>query len=69
MLVGLAVLAVLLFLLAPAVMSAITPGFGPEQLERTVGLTRIMLLSPIFLAMGSVASSVLNAGGRFAASG
>ena len=68
MLVGLAVLAGLLFLLAPAVMSAITPGFGPEQLERTVGLTRIMLLSPIFLAMGSVATSVLNAGGRFAAS-
>ena len=47
---------------------AITPGFGPEQLDRTVGLTRIMLLSPIFLAMGAVATSVLNAGGRFAAS-
>ncbi len=68
MLVALACLAVALFVLAPAVMSAITPGFGPEQLERTVGLTRIMLLSPIFLAMGSVATSVLNAGGRFAAS-
>ena len=27
-----------------------------------------MLLSPIFLAMGAVATSVLNAGGRFAAS-
>ena len=56
MLVALAILAAVLFLLAPAVMSAITPGFGPEQLERTVGLTRIMLLSPIFLAMGSVAA-------------
>ena len=27
-----------------------------------------MLLSPIFLALGAVATSVLNAGGRFAAS-
>ena len=68
MLCGLAVLAGLLFVLAPLVMPAITPGFGPEQLDRTVGLTRIMLLSPIFLSMGAVATSALNAGGRFAAS-
>ena len=39
-----------------------------EQLEQTIELTRIMLLSPIFLALGAVATSVLNAGGRFAAS-
>ena len=68
MLIALAALAVVLFVLAPVVMSAVTPGFGQEQLERTVGLARIMLLSPIFLALGSVATSVLNAGGRFAAS-
>src|SRR6185312_12061666 len=37
------------------------------QLEMTIQLTRIMLLSPIFLALGAVATSVLNAGGRFAA--
>jgi putative peptidoglycan lipid II flippase len=68
MLTALGALAVALFVLAPLVMRAITPGFEGEQLERTVLLTRIMLLSPIFLAMGSVATSVLNAGGRFAAS-
>jgi putative peptidoglycan lipid II flippase len=68
MLAALGALAVALFVLAPLVMRAITPGFEGEQLERTVLLTRIMLLSPIFLAMGSVATSVLNAGGRFAAS-
>ena len=68
MLIALAALAGVLFVLAPAVMSVVTPGFSQEQLERTVGLTRIMLLSPIFLAMGSVATSVLNAGSRFAAS-
>jgi putative peptidoglycan lipid II flippase len=68
MLIALGVLAALLFLLAPLLMRGITPGFEGEQLERTIGLTRIMLLSPIFLAMGAVATSVLNAGGRFAAS-
>jgi putative peptidoglycan lipid II flippase len=68
MLIALGVLAALLFLLAPLLMRVITPGFEGEQLERTIGLTRIMLLSPIFLAMGAVATSVLNAGGRFAAS-
>ncbi len=68
MLCGLGILAGLMFVLAPVVMPAITPGFGPAQLDRTVGLTRIMLLSPIFLSMGAVATSALNAGGRFAAS-
>ena len=66
MLIALLVLAVALFVAAPAVVPAITPGFGPAQLDRTVELTRIMLLSPIFLAIGSVATSVLNSAGRFA---
>ena len=68
MLIALATLAAVLFLLAPAVMRVIAPGFEGDQLEQTIVLTRIMLLSPIFLAMGAVATSVLNAGGRFAAS-
>ena len=42
-------------------------GLRAAQLEKTVELTRIMLLSPIFLALGAVATSVLNSGGRFAA--
>ena len=37
-------------------------------MSRTVDLTRIMILSPIFLALGSLVTSVLNARGRFAAS-
>jgi putative peptidoglycan lipid II flippase len=68
MLIGLAVLSVVLFVLAPILVPIVTPGFEEEQLQKTVELTRIMLLSPIFLAMGAVATSVLNAGGRFAAS-
>jgi putative peptidoglycan lipid II flippase len=67
MLVGLLVLAVLLFVLAPLVVPAITPGFVGAQRDRTIELTRLMLLSPIFLALGSVATSVLNAAGRFVA--
>lgn len=68
MLVALIVLAVALFILAPVVVPFITPGFAGPKLDQTIELTRIMLLSPIFLAMGAVATSVLNAGGRFAAS-
>ncbi|MEO8571144.1 MAG: murein biosynthesis integral membrane protein MurJ [Chloroflexota bacterium] len=68
MLVGLAILSIGLFLLAPVIVPIITPGFKGDELDRTIELTRIMLLSPVFLALGAVATSVLNAGGRFAAS-
>jgi putative peptidoglycan lipid II flippase len=67
MLVALAVLSAALFVAAPLVMPLITPGFGQPALDKTVELTRIMLLSPILLALGSVATSVLNAQDRFAA--
>ncbi|CAN5807342.1 murein biosynthesis integral membrane protein MurJ [soil metagenome] len=68
MLLVLAGLAGLVAVLAPYIVPLITPGFDMVQTELTVRLTRIMLLSPIFLALGAVASSVLNARGRFAAS-
>src|SRR6185369_7586286 len=38
------------------------------DLDRTVALTRAMLLAPILLALGAVATSALNAERRFAAS-
>ena len=64
------VLAVGAFLAAPALVPPITNGFAndPDKMARTIDLTRVMLLSPIFLAAGSVATSLLNARGRFAAS-
>jgi putative peptidoglycan lipid II flippase len=68
MLVGLLVLGIVVLVAAPVIIAAINPGFGPEQVNRTVDLTRIMVLSPIFLSLGSLVSSVLNARGRFAAS-
>jgi len=68
MLLALAAFAVVAYVTAPALVAAITPGFGEAQLARTVDLMRIMLLSPIVLALGAVATSALNGSRRFAAS-
>ena len=68
-LIGLAVLGAIVFVAAPVlVREAIAPGFDAESQALTVDLTRIMLLSATFLALGSVLTSILNARSRFAAS-
>ena len=64
----LALLAVVVLVAAPVLVPFITPGFDPAAIAQTVDLTRVMVLSPLFLAAGSVLTSVLNARGRFAAS-
>ncbi len=68
MMLVLLVLATVVAIAAPVLIPLITPGFGLVQTEATIELTRIMLLSPILLALGSVATSLLNAQGRFNAS-
>ena len=68
MLVLVAALGILAGLAAPLIVPLIAPGFDPGQQALTVELTRVMLIGPVFLALGSVATSVLNASGRFAAS-
>jgi putative peptidoglycan lipid II flippase len=68
MLAALLLLASIIFVIAPWLVPTITPGFPPDQIQDQVELTRIMLLSPIFLALGAMATSVLNAHGRFPAS-
>jgi putative peptidoglycan lipid II flippase len=68
MVAALLVLAVIVLVAAPAIVRIITPGFTPSEVDRTVELTRVMILSPIFLALGSMATSLLNAHHRFAAS-
>jgi putative peptidoglycan lipid II flippase len=60
-------LSVIVAIFAPQIVPIITPGFDAVGTELTVRLTRIMLLSPVLLAVGAVASSVLNARGRFGA--
>jgi putative peptidoglycan lipid II flippase len=61
-------LALVVAIFAPAIIPFFTPGFDAVQSELTIRLTRIMLLSPVLLALGAIASSVLNTQGRFAAS-
>jgi putative peptidoglycan lipid II flippase len=68
LLAGLALLATLAFVLAPELVRIGTPGYSDAQVARTVDLTRVMLLSPVFLALGGVATSVLNARNLFMAS-
>jgi len=65
MLVALVVLSAAMAIGAPWIVPIITPGFGPAQTDLTIELTRIMLLSPILLALGALATSVLNARDRF----
>ncbi|MEO5919415.1 MAG: murein biosynthesis integral membrane protein MurJ, partial [Candidatus Limnocylindrales bacterium] len=67
LLVALAILAAIAFVTAPTLVRFLTPGFDAEGLARTVDLTRIMLAAPIMLALGAVATSALNAEGRFTA--
>ena len=66
-LLALVVLAGLVAVFAPQIVPLVTPGFDLVGTELTVRLTRMMLLSPVLLALGAVASSVLNARGRFGA--
>ena len=68
MLVALVVLALVAFVVAEPLVAAITPGFDAAGLAKTVDLTRIMLVAPILLALGAVATSALNADRRFGAS-
>ena len=68
MTVALVILAGAAFLAAPWLVQLIAPGFEGARLERTIELTRLMLLAPMFLALGAVATSALNAHRRFAAS-
>jgi putative peptidoglycan lipid II flippase len=63
----LVVLAAAVLVLAPVLVPFIVPGFDPARMEETVRLTRIMVLSPLFMAGGAIASAALNAKGRFAA--
>lgn len=67
MLLALAAFALVFFVAAPWIMPLITQDFTPSQLDLAVRLSRIMLLSPILLAVSAVATSVLNAGNRFTA--
>ena len=52
-------------ILAPQIMPLITPGFSRDKLDLTVGLAKIMFLSPIFLGISSVFGGILQSFKRF----
>ncbi len=66
-LLALVLAAAIVAIFAPQIVPLLTPGFDTVGTELTVRLTRIMLISPALLAVGAVASAVLNSRGRFAA--
>jgi putative peptidoglycan lipid II flippase len=67
MLLALVAVAVVVAIWAPQIIPIVTPGFDVVGIELTVRLTRLMLISPVLLALGAVALSVLNSRGRFGA--
>lgn len=64
-LVALIAFMVVVFVFAPWIMKVATPGFNTVQLDQVTLLTRIMLLSPLFMAVSSIIGGVLNSFGRF----
>ena len=67
MLIALIGVSIAMAVFAPQIVPILAPGFDVVTTELTVRLTRIMLVSPILLAMGAVLSAVLNVEGRFGA--
>jgi putative peptidoglycan lipid II flippase len=65
-LIALGGLSLLMAIFAPIVVPVVAPGFDAPTTELTVRMTRIMLLSPVFIGMGAVVSGILNSYERFA---
>lgn len=59
------IVAIVIFFLAPLFLYVTVPGFSDSERNLTVLLTRIMLLSPIFLGLSSILSSVIQSFQRF----
>jgi putative peptidoglycan lipid II flippase len=56
---------VLLFVFAEPALGLLVSGYPPEQVRLAADLTRVLLASPLFFALGTLTSSVLNAHQRF----
>ncbi len=67
LLILLILICLILLIFTPAILKVIAPGFSPEQIEQTISLTRIMLLSPILLGISGLFSGILQYFDRFLA--
>ncbi len=65
--VTLGILGLFGILFTPGLLSLLAPGFAGEKLDLTISLTRIMLLSPLFLGVSAVFGGVLISLKRFVA--
>ncbi|HET8567491.1 MAG TPA: murein biosynthesis integral membrane protein MurJ [Candidatus Limnocylindria bacterium] len=68
MLVALVAFSAVMWLLAPLLVPAMVYGFTPDQQALTVDLTRVMLLSPIFMGLSSLLTGILQSYRQFLAS-
>lgn len=59
------IVCIVLFFSAPWLVPAITPGFPREKIDLVIGLSRIMFLSPFFLGISAIFSSVLQSYRKF----
>lgn len=64
-LIGSSISAMIVFFFVPILLKAMVPGFSDADRTLTVLLTRIMLLSPIFLGLSSILSAVVQSFQRF----
>jgi putative peptidoglycan lipid II flippase len=63
---GYAILALVVFALAdPLIRFLVAPDFAPATQDQAIELTRILLLSPLFLGIGAAAKSLLETHNRF----
>ena len=64
-LIASSIVGAIVFFFVPLLLHIITPGFSGTDRDLTVMLTRIMLLSPIFLGLSSILSAVIQSFQRF----
>jgi putative peptidoglycan lipid II flippase len=57
--------AALAALLAPALVRALVPGFGPDKQSLTVSLVRVMLVGPVIFGVSGLVMGILNAQQQF----
>jgi len=58
-------ISVIVFVFTPEISKILFPGFGTDELETLVSMTRILLLSPILLGVSNLLGSITQASNRF----
>lgn len=64
-LTGIAIIALAAFILMPFLSHYVAPGFSPEERTNLISMSRIMLLSPIFLGLSNLFSTITQMYKRF----